>query len=234
MLAETGTVKVTDLVARFQVTPSTIRRDLAHLQQEGLARRVYGGALTVQGAPPVQPAAQLPTRIGRAAAELIQEGDTVFVGPGHLAEAAARALAHHDRLTIVTNGLAIAQIISEQTDHTLILTGGQLERVDLGLAGELAQSTLGKLRTDWVILELSGVSAADGLADDSLPQAELAQHLIKLGAQVIVLVDPDRVGKAAAGFIGSADEADVVITAREAESAPLWDLTEAGIQLILA
>ena len=236
-LTDRGAVQVSDLTARFGVAPSTIRRDLDWLQEQGLARRVHGGAL------PTEPSEEtegmlletLPIRIGKAAAELVQSGDTVFIGPGELTLAAARALAQADlgRLSVVTNGLAVARVIAARTEHPLILTGGQLERVDLGLGGDLAQAALRGLRADWVMLELSGVSAADGLADDSLSQAELARKLLDLGAQLAVLVEPDRVGRSAAAHIGPAADADVIITAREADSALLWDLTEAGVRVIL-
>jgi DeoR/GlpR family transcriptional regulator of sugar metabolism len=165
---------------------------------------------------------------------LIEEGETVFLGPGRLILHVARALANYRRLTVVTNGLTAAQEVAKHTSHTLILTGGQLERDDQGLTGQLAQTTLANLRADRVFLDLSGVSAVEGLTDDNLPHAELARTLLGTGAQVVILVAPERVGRVAAAYIGPASDADVVVTAREADSAPLWDLTELGVRVVLA
>jgi DeoR/GlpR family transcriptional regulator of sugar metabolism len=234
MLAEAGSVQVTDLVARFDVSAPTIRRDLAWLHDERLARRVRGGAVAVEGTRAASPPQATATRIGRAAAELIQDGDTVFVGPGRLTLETARALARRERLTVVTNGLSIAQEVAAGSQHTLIVTGGQLERPDHELAGQLARTAMATLRADRVFLEFGGVSAVEGLTDDSLPQAELAHLLLELGAEVVVLVEPRRVGRVAAAYIGPLSEADVIVTAREADSAPLWDLTEAGVRVVLA
>jgi DeoR/GlpR family transcriptional regulator of sugar metabolism len=73
-----------------------------------------------------------------------------------------------------------------------------------------------------------------GLTDDRLSQAELARMLFQRGLQVVVLVPPERVGRVAAAYIGPVTDADVIVTAREADSAPLWDLAETGVRVLLA
>jgi DeoR/GlpR family transcriptional regulator of sugar metabolism len=137
-------------------------------------------------------------------------------------------------LTIVTNGLTVAHWIASHTPHTLIVTGGQAEVQDGGLVGQLARSALSGLRADRVILELSGASAVGGLTHDDLAQAEIAQLLLGMGAQVIILVPVERVGRVAASFIAPITEVDVVVTGREAPSAFLWDLSESGVKVVLA
>jgi DeoR/GlpR family transcriptional regulator of sugar metabolism len=165
---------------------------------------------------------------------MVQEGETLFLGSGRLTLALARALEGIGRLTVVTNGLEVAQAIARNTSHTLILTGGQLNRAEGGLEGPLARASLENLRADRVFLELSGIDALEGLTDDSLSQAELARLLLGLAAQRVVLVDPERVGRVAAAYIAPASEADTIVTAREADSAPLWDLAEVGVKVVLA
>ncbi len=234
LLAQEGTVQVTTLVEQFAVTAPTIRRDLTWLVEQGLARRVRGGAMTLGDTTIQAPPHSAAARVGQAAARLVQDGETVFIGPGRLALEAARTLIEHKRLTIATNSLDVAREVADHSPHTLILSGGQFERDKHGLIGQLARAALTSLRADRVLLELGGVSAVDGLTDDALPQAELDRALLELGAQVIVLVPPERVGRMAAVTVGTAAEADVVVTAREADSAALWDLTELGLRVVLA
>jgi DeoR/GlpR family transcriptional regulator of sugar metabolism len=164
----------------------------------------------------------------------VRAGETIFIGPGSLTLEVARALSGHPPLTIITNGLPIARQIADHTSHTLILTGGQLERAEGELTGHLTRSALETLRADRVVLELGGVDAAEGLTDDRLSQAELARMLFQRGLQVVVLVPPERVGRVAAAYIGPVTDADVIVTAREADSAPLWDLAETGVRVLLA
>ncbi|MDW8069404.1 MAG: DeoR/GlpR family DNA-binding transcription regulator [Anaerolineae bacterium] len=235
LLARSGAVQVADLAARFGTSEPAIRRDLAWLEAQGLARRVRGGAVAVH--PPADSLSSpdpIPSRIGRAAADLVQAGETLFLGPGLLTLEVARALTHHPPLTVITNGLAIARYIAGYTAHTLILTGGQLEREEEELSGHLVRMALEALRADRVILELGGVDAAQGLTDDRLSQAELARLLFQRGSQVVVLVPPERVGRVAAAYIGPVTDADIIVTAREADSAPLWDLAEWGVRILLA
>ena len=239
MVARDGAVRVSALMDRFGVHPATIRRDLDTLEEQGRVRRVHGGAIAVQdmeGAPEgsgiVSDTPEV--RIGRAVAEVVRDGETIFLGPGELTLAVARSLASRSRLTIVTSGLKVAHWVATHTPHTLIVTGGQAEGRDLGLVGQLARAALTSLRADHVILELGGISAVGGLTDDSLSQAEIARMLLEIGSQVVILVPAGRVGREAAAYIGPTSDADVVVTAREAPSAFLWDLSESGMRIVLA
>ena len=236
MVTQGGAARVADLASRFDVNSSTIRRDLAALEALGQVRRVYGGAVAVQSprkkpqTSPATPAA----RVGRAVAEMIAEGETVFVGPGALCLHVAQCLANRAQLTVVTNGLEVAYWLASNTSHAVIVTGGQVETRDMGFVGELTRLSLARLRADHVILELSGVSAVGGLTDDSLQQAEIARTLLDTGSEIIALVPADRLGGVAAAYIAPASDADVVVTTREASSAHLWDLAELGMRVVLA
>lgn len=237
MATQNGTVRVADLVDRFGVHASTIRRDLQELEEQGRLERVHGGAVTIEPTalePTCVPPTTQEARIGQVVADMIGDGETVFLGPGRLPLEVARCLAAHARLAVVTNGLEVAHHIAKHTSHTLIVTGGQTEGQDLGLVGQMAKAALSSLRADHVVLELGGISAVGGLTDDSLPQSEIAQQLLEVGSQVIVLVPAERVGRVAAAYIAPVSDTDVVVTAREAPSAFLWDLSEAGVRVVLA
>jgi DeoR/GlpR family transcriptional regulator of sugar metabolism len=237
MVAESGAVRVTDLVTRFDVNAATIRRDLNLLEEQGKLRRVHGGALAVEedhtGSDGASPTTQ-EARIGQTVAEMIADGETIFLGPGQLTLEAARCLVTHSQLTIVTNGLEIGHWVAKNTSHTLIVTGGQAGGRDLGLTGQLTKSALANLRAAHVIMELDGVSAVDGLTDDDLARAEIAQLLLEVGSEIIILVPAKRMGEVAAAYVAPASDADVIITAREASSPPLWDLSEMGVRIVLA
>lgn len=236
LIARRGAVRVTELVERFDVSATTIRRDLEALEKQGVAHRVYGGAVVLEDVtlPGTIPRITAETRIGQAVVEMIADGETIFLGPGRLTLETARNLNARSRITVVTNSLQVAHWLAANTPHTLIATGGQAEGRDLGLVGQLTRTALASLRADRVILELGGVSAVEGLTHDSLPQAEIAQMLLESGSEVIVLAPAERVGRVAAAYVGPVTDADVIVTVREAPSPFLWDLSEIGVRLVLA
>jgi DeoR/GlpR family transcriptional regulator of sugar metabolism len=237
LVAQGGVVRVTELAAQFDVDVSTIRRDLQALEEQGKLQRVHGGAVPIEQVAPERlglSTSSYEARIGQAVARMIGGGETIFLGPGRLPLEVARCLGGLSQLTIVTNGLDVAHWIAANTPYTLIVTGGQVEGGDRGLAGRLARAALSSLRADRVILELDGVSAVGGLTADDLAQAEIAQGLLEIGAEMIVLIPVERVGRVAAAYIAPVSEADVVVTAREAPSPFLWDLSETGVRVVLA
>jgi len=237
-VAEEGSARVTELADRFGVSATTIRRDMKVLEKQGTMERVHGGAVApskqvVPEKPRATPGTQ-ERRIGQAVAKMITDGETIFLGPGRLPLEVACCLTNRSRLTVVTNGLEVAYQVATNTPHTLIVTGGQAEGRDLKLVGQLTRASLSSLRADHVILELGGISAIDGLTEDSLAQAEVARLLLQIGSEVIALVPVERVGRVAATHIGPISDADVVVTAREAPSPFLWDLSESGVRIVLA
>ena len=242
-----GAARVSELAERFDVSSATVRRDLETLEDRGAIKRVHGGAVAVDegeqalGVAPASPSqmstssqSETALRIGRAVAEMIPGGETVFLGPGPLSLAVARSLEDHPHVTVITNGLGIAHWLATHTTHRLIITGGQAEDRDLALVGQLTRDALSSLRADRVVLELGGVSAVEGLTQDSLPQAEIAQILMEAGSKIVIMVPPERVGRVAAARVAPMTSADVVVTAREAPSAYLWDLSEVGVEIVLA
>ena len=242
-----GSARVSELAERFDVSSATVRRDLETLEDRGAVKRVHGGAVAVdedEQAPGSGPSSSSrasvssqtagATRIGRAVAEMIAGGETIFLGPGALSLAVARSLEDHPRVTVVTNALGIAHWVATHTSHRLIVAGGQVEDRDLALVGQLTRDALSSLRADRVVLELGGVSAVEGLTQDSLPQAEIAQILMEAGSKIVIVVPPERVGRVAAAQVAPVTSADVVVTAREAPSAYLWDLSEVGVEIVLA
>jgi len=237
IVAQTGKVRVSDLVEQFGVDASTIRRDLNTLEAQNAVLRVHGGAIAVQQ-PEAHPsrlaASETAGRIAQSVGKIVRDGETIFLGPGELTLALAKELASHSRLTIVTSGLEVAYWAATNTDHTLIVTGGQIGGHSLEMGGELTRQALDSLRADKVILEFAGVSAIGGLTEDSLLQAEVAKTLMQIGAEVIVLASPEQVSRVSVAFVASVTDADIVVTAREAPSPDLWDLSESGVRVILA
>lgn len=236
-MSRAGFAQVADLAVHFGRDASTIRRDLEALEDQGRIRRVHGGAVALGGNARQAPEAGRGTqesRIGQAVADMIGDGETVCLGPGLLPLAVAQWLVSKYRLTVVTNALEVAHWLATNTSHNVIVAGGQVEGRELGLAGQLARAALSSLRAERVVLQAAGVSALGGVTEDRLSQAEIARILVETGSEIIVVVEPERIGRVAAVHVAPVSGVDVIVTAREASSSHLWDLSELGVRIVLA
>ncbi len=229
-LTEEGAVRVTDLAEQMDVDPVTIRRDLAELDGQHRIRRVHGGAVIREGEESRQSAPDLARRIAEAAVRAIPDGSVLFLGPGTLTGEIVPFLRSHDHLTIITNALDAAWHLARQRQHTLHVIGGQVS-TGYGIYGD--PEALRRLHADVVILEADGLDAERGVTHDDRETANMTRALFSLGALRVVLISPERLGRAGALFVAPASEIDVLITGREADNLPLWDLSELGIRVVL-
>jgi DeoR/GlpR family transcriptional regulator of sugar metabolism len=234
-----GSVRIQDLCPGLGVSASTIRRDLDHLERQGLLVRTHGGAIapeTERDTPTSTEDAYSPQRmqIGAAVADLIEQGQTVFLGPGAAMLAVAHHLAGKPGVTVVTNALNVAAHLSEQSLLPVIVIGGQLERKESALLGHIAEGALRELRADRAVIHAAGMHVPDGITAENLAVAQLLRTVIELIPEVIVVVESAQWGRTAPAYLAPVDAIDVVVTERAVPLAMVWDLTELGIKVIQA
>ena len=212
-------VTVTQLCDFFSISPATARRDLDALAERGKIQRVHGGAIPIRQAPPELPvvnrlAEQLEEkqRIGRAAADLIADGDTVFLGNGTTVLEVARNLLGRKNLTVITNSLMVLNLMGDSPDITLISLGGQLRRSELSMIGHITEQALAELRADKVIIGVHAIDAKHGLAGQYLPEAMTDRAILKIGRKAIVVVDHTKFGRLATAFLAPVNAIDLIVT----------------------
>jgi DeoR family fructose operon transcriptional repressor len=231
-------VHLRDLCDRLDASESTIRRDLQYLEEQGILQRTYGGATVSgpasgEGTSSASPA--LPnevSQIGTAAAGLIAEGETVFLGPGAAVMAAAQALADRAGITVVTNALNVASYLAARSRLVVVVTGGQVEREETTLLGHLAELALGELHADRALVGVGGIQVPDGLTADRLPGSEFLSAVIDMVPQVTVVAPSNKWGHVGPAFLAPLEAIDTIVTGRNAPPAMVWDLTELGIRII--
>ena len=142
---ENGQVGVAELSHRFDISDVTVRRDLRELDARGLLRRAHGGAVLVTATPPEAPVIHRMNqdqdwkeRIGLAAAGLVQDGESVFIGSGSTTAYVARHLRNYSDLTVVTNALNVAIELAAAGGVTVVVTGGLMRPSELSLIGHIA------------------------------------------------------------------------------------------------
>lgn len=241
LLAE-GSVKVADLAKAFNVSEETIRRDLMQLEQEGILEKNYGGAvLAVEWqqamaiVPPVQQRKfqyyEEKDAIAKAAAALVEEGTNVILDSGSTTWCVARHLKNVSNLTIVTNGIDIAEECSANEDRSIFLLGGKLNRKSMCLVGPQAENELQKYDAHYAFLGTSGISLRKGFTSSDLYESQVKRAMIKAAQRVVVVADHSKFVKHAFVSFAAFRDVDQVITSELADAAILREIEQQGVRV---
>lgn len=217
-LRTNDTVSVAELAEEHGVSEMTIRRDLEELSQQGVVRRIRGGALSLllRGEEPPyalreREAVEAKRRIGAEAASLIADGEAVVLDGGTTAAEVGRALVDR-RLTVVPLALQVVSLLSAAPRVRLVLPGGEVRPGELNFMGPLAETSIGALRFDTAVVGCCGLSAAQGLTAHDLPEVAIKRAAIASARRVIVVCDSGKFARTAFGAVCPISRLDVVVT----------------------
>ena len=235
-----GRVVVEELSARFGVTVQTVRRDLAELCDAGQLSRVYGGAVLASGVANIgyeerrNLNAAEKDRIGRACAQAIPEGASLFLNIGTTTEAVARALLGHRSLMVVTNNLNAANILAQNEGCEVIVAGGVLRRADAALVGDMTMEVVRQFKVDLAVIGASALDEAGDLLDYDVREVKVAQAILGQARRRLLVADHSKFSRVAPVRIGSLSEVDAFYS----DAPPPEKLLEAcrgwGTQIVVA
>jgi DeoR/GlpR family transcriptional regulator of sugar metabolism len=227
------------LARTLRTSESTVRRDLAALEKEGLVKRVHGGALAVTRteaaydfAGQARRMAGAKARIARAAASLVEDGQTVILDGGSTVAAVARELVHRS-LHVLTNSLPIASVFERARDVELTLTGGTLYPRLGVLLGPLCEQMLGSVAADVLVMGTGGVTDA-GFGNNSTLVVGSERRMIEVSRKVVIVADHTKFGRAGMIPLAPLESAHVVVSDRELDERYREMLRSRGVELLLA
>lgn len=238
-LARRGFADLAVLVGELGVSESTVRRDLSHLEEEGIVRRTHGGAVFISDRFSVLNYAERETAaaiekqaIGQAAAELIRDGETVLLDGGTTTFQVARNLLMRS-LQVVTNSLPIANLLSSAGNVELIFIGGYIyPRTGVAL-GPLAQHSLASLHVNKAFMGAAGI-ADDGLYNANVLMVEAEQQMMTCADEVIIVADHSKFGKRALARLSGWEKINCVVSDDGLDANWQQVVQSAGARLILA
>ena len=240
LLLRQGRLTVAEIVERFKVSEATARRDLEALAEQGKIQRVHGGALPIHRAPPEAPLLQREReqylekqRIGQAAATMVCDGETVFLGSGTTVLQVARNLRSRQNLTVITNSLPVINTLANLPGITLIALGGMLRPSELSFIGHITEQALAEVRADKVIIGVHAISLEHGLTNDYLPETMADRAILKAGREVIVTADHTKINAVAAAFLAPLERIHALVTDSQAPPDFVAALRERGIAVYL-
>jgi DeoR/GlpR family transcriptional regulator of sugar metabolism len=239
LLAERGEVGIAELAAELAVSEMTIRRDLEELEDQGVARRVRGGAISTVSRsyePPlaarVNEAREAKHRIARAAAAYIEYGETAILDVGSTTQELARCLRGRGGLTIVTPSVNAAVELAGDPTMRVILTGGIVRPGELSLIGDLAERTFAQLNCDVLFLGVGGIHAEKGLTEYNLDDTRVKRAAIQAASRKVALADESKLDRVCLATIASLSEIDVLITDAAADHHLLDVVRETGVEVV--
>lgn len=241
LVREHGRVTVEDLSKRFDTSVVTIRLDLAALEAAGALTRARGGALarredddlpivikqTLHHAEKI--------RIAKAAATLINDGETIVLDSGTTTAEIARQIRTLGlkSINVITNALNIAMLLSDVPAVRLIMLGGVLRQESNSLSGYMAESAITSLQADRLFLGVDGLDPEVGLMTPHLAEAQLNAKMIQISRQVVAVTDSSKLLRRNVSVIAKVDQLHILITDTAARLDVVEDLRRRGVDVRL-
>lgn len=243
-LQETGSVAVDELSVQLGVSVVTIRRDLDLLEQQGLLRRTHGGAVSIEPLfyepfrkdrsfqAQVEHLANEKRRIGRAAAALINPGETIAITPGTTTAEIIRGLPLDYKITVVTNTVNIAMELSKRKDVSVFVTGGHLHGEWFSLVGPTAARSLENMLIHTMFIGADGIDAQWGPSCFSSDEAELNATMARHARRLVTVVDHTKFSVVANWRICENSAIEKLITDTDATDEMIAPFQKLGVEVI--
>mgnify|MGYP001220328700 CR=1 FL=1 len=214
-------VSVSELSKEFNVSEVTIRKDLNTLYKRNLVIRTHGGAM--MGSNPIATYDDVHINskrfmhfrekqsIGRTAAALINDGDTIMLDSGTTTLEIAKNLHKFQRLTILTNAINVAIEVLQYKRFNVILLGGNLREPSQSTVGPIAESNLRLFYCDKLFLGVDSFNLESGLSTPNIEEANINQVMLTRAKEVIAVFDSSKINKRALAFITPVDNIHTIV-----------------------
>lgn len=239
-LDKNGQVDVPSLSQELKVSEVTIRNDLIRLEQKNMLIRARGGAIKVDRvgidfnlSDKNKQHLEEKKRIGKAAAALVEDGDTIILDSGTTTMEIARNLINVSNLTVITNALNVANQMADHQKANVIIPGGFLRKNSLSLVGGAAEENFKNYFCDKLFLAVDGFNTTHGMSTPNVEEAHLNRVMIEIAKQVVVVADSSKFHKRSFAFIAPVTEVDVVVTDAGIPVEDRKKLENAGVKVII-
>jgi DeoR family glycerol-3-phosphate regulon repressor len=235
-----GSSRIQQLATRLDVSEETIRRNLKSLASDGLVRRVHGGAhlpdvrseASFQQRVDENPAAK--RRIAEKVAEIIEDGDSLFLDIGSTTSYIAQALQRRRELFVVTNSVSVAHTLAARNGNRVFMAGGELRDHDGGAFGVEAIEFVRRFQVDYAVLSAAALNAASGFMLFDLQEAEFSREIMARARTSIVAADSSKFDHRAPISVGKPALVDILVTDSEPPEELGAALKEWSVEVVIA
>ena len=240
LLQLSSPISVNELTKHFSVTPTTIRRDLAELEESNQITRLRGEAhrITESLVPTFDfrrnLASEEKKRLGLAASKFIEDGDSIIIDSGTTTLCIAPYLPAFNTLTVITNSIPLTYFLAKTRLNTLV-SGGILDGNTMCLIGPEAEQYFNGIRVSKLFISSSGVRGTEGLTSFSPFQCYLKKKMIQSAEKVYALIDSTKFSKPGVNLFADFSEIDTLILSQPLDNPELEKrLKELNTNIVIA
>jgi len=218
ILKEKKSVRILDLSKQLKVSRETVRKDIMEMEEEGLLKKTYGGAVLDE--------TNIETDYERRRAEnkeqkesiadrayqFIESGDTIYLDYGTSTYALAEKLVDFKDLTVVTNSIPIVNLLIHSPGVQLIILGGNVRKNEDSLFGTFGLNSAKEIFVDLGFFGCAGIDTKSGVTNYHMGEIEISKVMIHHSKTVILLADDTKFGKSALYKTSNLEDLDIVIT----------------------
>ena len=239
IVAEQGSVSVTELYRRLRVSRETIRRDITRLATENRLCKTHGGALSLDSREPAfaeRMSVNLPGKraIGRVAAALVPDGASLIIDAGTTALCVAEALAGRRQLTVYTNDVHVAARLAGRNDNRVLILGGEFQAAEGATMGRDATAMLANYFADFAFVGAGALTSHPWLMDYSREAAEIRAQMLALARTPVLLADHTKFDRIAPVRVANLDKVTHLIVDNEPQGAMARALATLSAELLVA
>ncbi|MGN0983080.1 MAG: DeoR/GlpR family DNA-binding transcription regulator [Candidatus Limivicinus sp.] len=241
LLAQNGSLRVSELCKMLSVSELTIRRDLDELARDGLLYRTHGGAAlpadTYPNLPLYEDKHQIrhfqKQEIAKYVSSLTHDGDTIFLNAGTTTMEIIKLVKEKD-VVIVTNN-ALACTVMHNCRASLISTGGEYNQRNQSYTGIMATALMQKINATLCVLGVNGITAEDGITSSNYMETMINEEMLKrCRGKRIVAADSSKVGKLFNFSTAPISSIDLLVTDSGIDPEHLKKFKDAGLEVVLA
>ena len=218
LLNENGSVSLKELKKQLFVSEATVRRDLAELEKAGALKRTFGGAQTILDTNKQVPLfireamnSKAKNDICRKAAELIKDGDTIFIDGSSTAQYLVRYISHLKDIVVVTYSIKTAELMCQNHIKTYC-AGGLILENSLVCTGPKAIDFAQAINTDISFVSCKGITLDGKLTDTSEEETAIRKAFMNQSRIKVLLMTQNKFGTSYMHTLCNADEVDYLFS----------------------
>jgi len=239
-LNEKGILNIQEIVQKFRVSPLTVRRDLAELDEKGLLSRTRGGAVKSKATDllftydlKINQHRQNKEAICKLASGYVTEGDILFIDCGTTLSLFTKYIAKFKSLTVITTSLPVISELMNYQNIRLSLIGGEIDYERQAVYGPVAENTIGMYHASKAFIGADGISLKNGLSSFDAKEGAITQKIMENTDEVFLLCDSSKIEKNSYIRFASLQEIHHLITDQQITPEQLKMYRDTGLDVII-